>query len=476
MPDERFADHLRHPRGRGHEPAGGHRRRRRRRGVRRPRALQRRRRGRARRATPASRPPAAARRSPPPARRSSSSTARRCSTPRASGSAAIAAELGGLSAGKLHAADLAADALRAGARRRRARRRRRSPAASRRARWSRCRGGVDCAVAALLRADGRGRRASRSSCGATPENDGERSCCSAERGARRPRARAPHGPAAPHARPARRVPRRRRRALAGRARRRADAEPLRALQRRASASTRCSTLADRLGAATLATGHYARRSADGLLRLAADPAKDQTLHARRRWRRATLARLRFPLGELTKPEVRELAARARAAGRAQARLAGPVLPGRHRARGASSRATAACASGPGDVVDRAGRTLGRHAARTRFTVGQRRGLGVGGGGRAALRAGHRRARQHRHRRPARGAGAPTPCACATCACTASRRPVDAVQAALPRPPRRPARWTATSCACASPCEAPAPGQTAVLLRGDVDRGMCDNRA
>ena len=34
--------------------------------------------------------------------------------------------------------------------------------------------------------------------------------------------------------------------------------------------------ADRLGAATLATGHYARTTADGLLRAAADPAKDQT--------------------------------------------------------------------------------------------------------------------------------------------------------------------------------------------------------
>src|SRR5205085_9429862 len=68
-------------------------------------------------------------------------------------------------------------------------------------------------------------------------------------------------------------------------------------------------LADRLGAADLATGHYARRSADGLLRAAADPAKDQA-YMLAALAPASLARLRFPLGELTKPEVRALAAAA----------------------------------------------------------------------------------------------------------------------------------------------------------------------
>ena len=68
--------------------------------------------------------------------------------------------------------------------------------------------------------------------------------------------------------------------------------------------------ADRLGAAELATGHYARVTADGLLRVAADPAKDQS-YMLAALAPASLARLRFPLGELTKPEVRELA---RAAG------------------------------------------------------------------------------------------------------------------------------------------------------------------
>ena len=66
-------------------------------------------------------------------------------------------------------------------------------------------------------------------------------------------------------------------------------------------------LADRVGAAALATGHYARVGEDGLLRPAADPAKDQT-YMLAGLRPASLRRLRFPLGALTKPEVRAIAA------------------------------------------------------------------------------------------------------------------------------------------------------------------------
>ncbi|MBI5106131.1 MAG: tRNA 2-thiouridine(34) synthase MnmA, partial [Solirubrobacterales bacterium] len=133
-------------------------------------------------------------------------------------------------------------------------------------------------------------------------------------------------------------------------------------------------LADRLGAATLATGHYARRTEDGLLRAAADPAKDQT-YMLAALSRATLARLRFPLGELTKPEVRALAREhdLPVADKADSQdlcfLAGT---GRERflARHGGLRER------PGDVVDRGGRVLGRHRGAFRYTVGQRRGLGV----------------------------------------------------------------------------------------------------
>jgi tRNA-specific 2-thiouridylase len=139
-------------------------------------------------------------------------------------------------------------------------------------------------------------------------------------------------------------------------------------------------LADRLGAAALATGHYARIADDGagpLLAGAADEAKDQT-YMLSGLRPESLARLRFPLGELTKPEVREIAARAglEVAGRAESQdlcfLAG-------QGKREFLRRHAGLEDRPGEVVDRSGRRLGTHRGHHNYTVGQRRGLGVGGG-------------------------------------------------------------------------------------------------
>jgi len=139
-------------------------------------------------------------------------------------------------------------------------------------------------------------------------------------------------------------------------------------------------LADRLGAAKLATGHYARLADDGsgpLLAGAADAAKDQT-YMLSGLRPESLARLRFPLGELIKPRVRELAAEAalEVAGRAESQdlcfLAG-------QGKRAFLRRHAGLDDRRGEIVDRAGRRLGEHAGHHHFTVGQRRGLGVGGG-------------------------------------------------------------------------------------------------
>jgi tRNA-specific 2-thiouridylase len=134
---------------------------------------------------------------------------------------------------------------------------------------------------------------------------------------------------------------------------------------------------DRLGAATLATGHYARieHDAEGpLLAAAADPNKDQTYMLAAVDPRL-LARLEFPLGELAKPAVRRLAERA---GLPVARKPESqdlcFLAGTDRDRfllrhgGRDER--------PGEIVDRDGRTLGRHRGAYRFTIGQRRGLGV----------------------------------------------------------------------------------------------------
>jgi tRNA-specific 2-thiouridylase len=134
-------------------------------------------------------------------------------------------------------------------------------------------------------------------------------------------------------------------------------------------------LADRFGAAHVATGHYARIVwVDGRPRVARghDRDKDQSYVL---WRvpESTLARLVLPLGELTKPAVRE---RARRAGLAVADEAESqevcFAPGDHRAfleaRGAPRRG--------GEIVDRAGRVLGRHDGCWRYPVGQRRGLGL----------------------------------------------------------------------------------------------------
>jgi tRNA-specific 2-thiouridylase len=139
-------------------------------------------------------------------------------------------------------------------------------------------------------------------------------------------------------------------------------------------------LADRLGASTLATGHYARVVEDGegpLLAAASDEAKDQT-YMLSALRPATLERLRFPLADLTKPRVRELAAAAGlpVASKADSQdlcfLAGEGKRSfleRHAGLGVN----------PGEIVDAEGRAVGRHPGFHNFTVGQRRGLGVGGG-------------------------------------------------------------------------------------------------
>jgi tRNA-specific 2-thiouridylase len=138
-------------------------------------------------------------------------------------------------------------------------------------------------------------------------------------------------------------------------------------------------LAERLGAARLATGHYARLTSDAsgpLVRGAADPAKDQA-YMLARLSPALLDRLDFPLGELTKPRVRSIARAARlpVADRAESQdlcfLAGTS--------GADFLARHGGRARPGDVVDLAGRRLGTHAGQHLFTVGQRRGLGVAAG-------------------------------------------------------------------------------------------------
>jgi tRNA-specific 2-thiouridylase len=136
-------------------------------------------------------------------------------------------------------------------------------------------------------------------------------------------------------------------------------------------------LAERLGAERLLTGHYARivEDADGpLLATAADQAKDQS-YMLAALPPDLLGRLGFPLTELTKPEVREIAARHNlsVARKAESQdlcfLAGQGKRGFLRRHGGLGERD-------GAILDSSGRTLGRHRGHHDFTVGQRRGIAV----------------------------------------------------------------------------------------------------
>ncbi|MSO41858.1 MAG: tRNA 2-thiouridine(34) synthase MnmA [Solirubrobacterales bacterium] len=136
-------------------------------------------------------------------------------------------------------------------------------------------------------------------------------------------------------------------------------------------------LADRLGAEALATGHYARIENDGtgpLLVAPADAAKDQT-YMLAALRPATLSRLRFPLAELTKPEVRRLAS---AAGLevAERRDSQDLCFLAGRGKREFLRTHGSVRDAEGEIRDAGGRRLGTHHGYQHFTVGQRRGIGV----------------------------------------------------------------------------------------------------
>ncbi len=128
--------------------------------------------------------------------------------------------------------------------------------------------------------------------------------------------------------------------------------------------------------ARLATGHYARVEHDGTrfrLRRARDSKKDQSyfLYA---LGQEELADLLFPVGDLSKDEVRAVAARHRlpTAQKPESQEICFVPDGDY-------AAFVEKIAGPqpeGDIVDEAGRVLGRHPGIHRFTVGQRKGLGL----------------------------------------------------------------------------------------------------
>src|ERR687894_375272 len=136
-----------------------------------------------------------------------------------------------------------------------------------------------------------------------------------------------------------------------------------------------SFLADRLGFGHVATGHYARVVEEPgrvTMARAADTNKDQTYVL---WPvpKDLLSRTIFPLGEYRKEEVRRIAER-----RGLAVAYTPesqdicFIPNGNYRDFIRKKVEAE----PGEIVDREGQTLGRHAGVVDFTVGQRRGIGV----------------------------------------------------------------------------------------------------
>jgi tRNA-uridine 2-sulfurtransferase len=134
-----------------------------------------------------------------------------------------------------------------------------------------------------------------------------------------------------------------------------------------------------LGADCLATGHYVRRLVNGArveLHKGADPRRDQSYFLYGTTREQ-LDFLRFPLGDLPKDEVRRIAAGLdlEVAAKPDSQDICFVPDGDYA--GLIKRLRPETAE-PGDIVDLDGRVLGRHRGVVHFTVGQRRGIEIGG--------------------------------------------------------------------------------------------------
>src|SRR5690242_84150 len=133
----------------------------------------------------------------------------------------------------------------------------------------------------------------------------------------------------------------------------------------------------RLGAAHIATGHYARLAPGPTgvrLLKAKDDAKDQSyfLHA---VSQAALRRALFPLGEFLKTDTRALAKEAGFANHAKKDSTGICFIGERRFTEFLGKYLPAQ---PGDIVTPEGRVMGRHNGLMYYTLGQRQGIGIGG--------------------------------------------------------------------------------------------------
>jgi tRNA-specific 2-thiouridylase len=146
-------------------------------------------------------------------------------------------------------------------------------------------------------------------------------------------------------------------------------------------------MARQIGADRLATGHYARIRRDDAtgrlqLRRALDPTKDQSYFL---WglSQEQLSRSEFPLGELSKDEVREIARRATLpVAEKPDSMELCFVPNGNYVQFIHAYATESkipLSSGDGDIVTESGEVLGRHNGVHNFTIGQRKGLGFAAG-------------------------------------------------------------------------------------------------
>ena len=135
----------------------------------------------------------------------------------------------------------------------------------------------------------------------------------------------------------------------------------------------------RIGAEKIATGHYARVDvSENRLRLlrGTDASKDQSyfLH---RLTQQQLSRVMFPVGELKKSEVRRIALEAGLPNHAKKDSTGICFIGERPFREFLNRYLPKV---PGPIVDETGKRLGEHIGLAFYTIGQRKGIGIGGAG------------------------------------------------------------------------------------------------
>jgi len=137
--------------------------------------------------------------------------------------------------------------------------------------------------------------------------------------------------------------------------------------------------AEGLGAEHLATGHFCRTDRrDGRCRLlrGADPGKDQSYFLYM-LRSGQLEKVLFPVGNMTKAQVRETAAGAGLPNALKKDSTGVCFIGERHFKPFLMQFLPAR---PGDMVTPEGKVVGRHDGLMYYTLGQRRGLGIGGGG------------------------------------------------------------------------------------------------